>query len=310
MAPTAGSEEVTQKRVVMITGCSAGGIGDALAQAFHRTGKTRVFATGRNMSKMAHFAALGIETLQLDVESDESIQTCMKELAAATGGVLDVLINNSGVGYNIPLADVDLKTAQSVFNLNVFAVLAVTNTFLPLLLKSAACRRDPVIVNQVSISAATPVPFIGIYGASKAALAHLTDTMRLEMSCFGINVVNLMTGMVATNFGHNLKKSEPGQGASLPADSIFGPARAIVERCLAGGQFVESATPVDEYAEAIVAILQKKQKDPPARIWKGTSAFLVWFLRRFMPFTFPDGEMKKIGSLDEVTRLVKGGKAG
>ncbi|KEF55949.1 uncharacterized protein A1O9_07529 [Exophiala aquamarina CBS 119918] len=310
MATTGESEGVERKRVVLITGCSAGGIGDALAQAFHRTGKTRVFATARTMSKMAHFDGRGIETLQLDVESDDSIRNCVKELGAATGGVLDVLINNSGVGYNMPLADVDMKTAQSVFNLNVFAVLAVTNAFLPLLLKSAASSRDPVIVNQASISAATPVPFIGIYGASKAALAHLTDTMRLEMSCFGINVVNLMTGMVATNFGHNVRGAEPEQGVSLPADSIFGPARAIVERCLAGGQFVDSATPVDQYAEEIVAILQNKQRDPPARIWKGTSAFLVWFLRRFTPFTFPDREMRKMGSLDEVTRLVKGVKAG
>jgi len=262
------------------------------------------------MSKIAHFDAQGIETLQLDVESSESIQTCVKELAAATGGVLDVLINNSGAGYNMPLADVDIKTAQSVFNLNVFSVLAVTNAFLPLLLKSADSGRNPVIVNQVSISAATPVPFVGIYGASKAALAHLTDTMRIEMSCFGINVVNLMTGMVATNFGSNVKKPETEQEGLLPAGSIFSPARAIVEKCLSGEQFVTSAVPVDKYAEDIVSILQNKQRNPPARIWKGASAFLVWLLRRFMPHTFVDGEMKKMGNLDEVTRLVKGAKVG
>jgi 1-acylglycerone phosphate reductase len=257
---------------------------------------------------MAHFGALGIETLQLDVESEESIRTCVEEVIAATGGVLDVLINNSGAGYNMPLADVDLKVAQSLFNLNVFAVLAVTNAFLPLLLRSAASGRDPVIVNQTSISAATPVPYIGIYGASKAALAHLTDTMRIEMSCFGINVVNLMTGMVATNFGHNMKKSDPDQGASLPPNSIFGPARAIVEKCLAGGQFVQDATPVDEYAEAVVTTILKNPRYPPARIWKGASAFLVWFARRFMPFTFLDRDMRKMGNLDEVTRLVKDAK--
>lgn len=307
--PSAKETEIeTQKKVVLITGCSAGGIGDALAQAFHKTGKTRVFATARNMSKVAHFTALGIETLQLDVESDDSIRACVKEVVAATGGVLDVLINNSGAGYNMPLADVDLKVAKSVFNLNVFSVLAVTNAFLPLLLRSAASGRGPVIVNQASISAATPVPYIGIYGASKAALAHLTDTMRIEMSCFGINVVNLMTGMVATNFGHNLKTSEPKQGVSLPANSIFDPARAIVEKCLAGDHFVQDATPVDEYAEDVVTTLLKSPRSPPARIWKGASAFLVWFLRRFMPFTFPDRDMRKIGNLDAVTRLVKDAK--
>ena len=298
-----------KKRVVLITGCSAGSIGDALAQALHRTGKTRVFATARNPSKIAHFAALGIETLDLDVEDDGSIHTCVKKVEALTGGVLDILINNSGVGYNMPLADVDITIAQSVFNLNVFSVLTVTNAFLPLLMKSAASGRDPAIVNQVSISAATPVPWIGIYGASKAALAHLTDTMRVEMSCFGIHVVNLMTGMVATNFGSNTKKAEQGAEATLPANSIWAPARAVVERCLSGEAFTQAATPVDQYAEAVVAAIMKKPGNPPTRVWKGASAFLVWFARRFMPFTFLDGEMRKMGKLDEVTRLVKNANA-
>ncbi|KAK5053903.1 hypothetical protein LTR84_001865 [Exophiala bonariae] len=293
------------KRVVLITGCSQGSIGDALAQAFHRRNRTRVFATARNPSKIAHFAALGIETLQLDVEDEGSIRTCVKEVEILTGGVLDLLINNSGVGYNMPLADVDIAIAQSVFNLNVFSVLAVTNAFLPLLLRSAASGRDPVIANQVSISAATPVPWIGIYGASKAALAHLTDTMRVEMSCFGVHVVNLMTGMVATNFGSNTKKAEQGEEATLPTNSIWTPARAVVERCLAGEAFTQTAMPVDQYAEAVVKAIVEKPGNPPVRIWKGASAFLVWFARRFMPFTFLDSTVRKMGKLDEVARLVK-----
>lgn len=251
-----------RKKVALITGCSAGGIGDGLAQAFHRTGKIRVFATARNTSKMAHLGALGIETLQLDVEDETSIRTCVQEIEKASGGVLDILINNSGVGYNIPLADADLTIAQSVFNLNVFSVLAVTNAFLPLLLKSAAAGRDPAIVNQVSISATTSVPYIGIYAASKAALASLTDTMRLEMSCFGIHVVNLMTGIVATNFGSNTKKAEQANHATLPPDSIFAPARVIVERCLAGEHFSGAVMPVDEYSEAVVAAILKNPGNP------------------------------------------------
>lgn len=294
-----------RKRVVLITGCSAGSIGDGLAQALHRTGKIRVFATARNTSKIAHFGALGIETLQLDVEDETSIRACVKEVEEASGGVLDILINNSGVGYNMPLSDVDLTIAQSVFNLNVFSVLAVTNAFLPLLLKSAASGRNPAIVNQVSISATTPVPYIGIYAASKAALASLTDTMRVEMSCFGIHVVNLMTGMVATNFGSNTKKAGSGDKGTLPPDSIYGPARDIVERCIAGEQFSQAVMSVDEYAEAVVAAILKNPANPPARVWKGTSAFLVWFARRFMPFKFLDDTARKMGKLDEVTKLVK-----
>lgn len=95
---------------MLITGCSAGGLGDALAQAFHQTGKTRVIATGRNLSKMAHFKKLGIETLHLDVLSQASIDACVQDVSAKTNGVLDVLVNsnsNSGAGYHSPLSDVD-----------------------------------------------------------------------------------------------------------------------------------------------------------------------------------------------------------
>ncbi len=82
---------------VLITGCSEGGIGDALAIEFHSKG-ARVFATARNISKMKHLKAIGIETLSLDVTSPLSIDTAVATIDKATGGKLDILVNNSGIG--------------------------------------------------------------------------------------------------------------------------------------------------------------------------------------------------------------------
>ncbi len=81
----------------LITGCSKGGIGDALAQEFHKN-VVRVFATARNMVKVEHLKVLGIEVLQLDVLSPESIQMAAAEVLKATGGELDFLVNNAGGG--------------------------------------------------------------------------------------------------------------------------------------------------------------------------------------------------------------------
>ncbi len=81
----------------LITGCSKGGIGDALAQEFHKHG-VRVFATGRNMVKVEHLKLLAIEVLQPDVLSPESMRTAAAEVLKATGGELDFLINNAGGG--------------------------------------------------------------------------------------------------------------------------------------------------------------------------------------------------------------------
>jgi 1-acylglycerone phosphate reductase len=81
----------------LVTGCSVGGIGDAIAQALHRRG-LRVFATARTLSKIQHLKDMGMDVVQLDVTNPASVQQAVKTVNEATGGTLDVLINNSGVG--------------------------------------------------------------------------------------------------------------------------------------------------------------------------------------------------------------------
>jgi len=85
------------QKTVLITGCSAGGIGDALAKAFHKKG-LRVFATARNLAKVEQLKALGLDVLQLDVVDDESVKQAVEKIKEATGGTLDFLVNNSGGG--------------------------------------------------------------------------------------------------------------------------------------------------------------------------------------------------------------------
>ena len=93
----------TSKKTVLITGCSKGGIGDALAQEFHHRG-IRVLATGRNLSKLEHLRDFGIDTLPLDVEDSESIKAAVKAASELTDGKLDFLVNNSGMGKSPPFA--------------------------------------------------------------------------------------------------------------------------------------------------------------------------------------------------------------
>jgi len=85
------------KKSVLITGSSEGGIGDALARSFHKKG-LRVFATARNLTKVQHLKELGLEILPLDVTDDASIKQAVESVRAATGGTLDILVNNSGGG--------------------------------------------------------------------------------------------------------------------------------------------------------------------------------------------------------------------
>jgi NAD(P)-dependent dehydrogenase (short-subunit alcohol dehydrogenase family) len=85
------------QKTVFITGCSEGGIGDALAKSFHKKGM-RVFASARNVAKVQHLKDMGLDIVQLDVADEESIREAVETVKAATGGTLDFLVNNSGLG--------------------------------------------------------------------------------------------------------------------------------------------------------------------------------------------------------------------
>ena len=276
------------KRTVLITGCSDGGLGAALAIAFHKAG-LHVYATARNPSKMTQVASLGIETLTLDVQSDSSIVACVRKLSD-----LDILVNNAGAGYSIPVADMSIPEAKNLFDLNVWSYLAVTQAFLPLLLKSKG-----MIVNQTSLASLITLPFQSVYNASKAAMAMFSDSQRLELAPIGITVVDLKTGVVQSNFQ---KSHMEARELSLPKGSIYEPAKEAVEKAMRGDELASSGVPAPQWAEAVVQDLLKKK--PPPSIWRGSQAWLVW-IGTILPFGTLDGMARKMTGVDVVEKMVR-----
>jgi 1-acylglycerone phosphate reductase len=94
------------RKTVLITGCSLGGIGDALAQSFHRKGH-RVFATARDLSKVKHLRAMGLTTLQLDTVDESSVKSAVESVKEGISGTLDILVNNAGIGETLRLVAKD-----------------------------------------------------------------------------------------------------------------------------------------------------------------------------------------------------------
>ncbi|KAI9732244.1 MAG: hypothetical protein M1818_007563 [Claussenomyces sp. TS43310] len=277
------------KRTVLITGCSDGGLGAALAVAFHEAG-LHVYATARNASKMTHIASLGVETLTLDVLSDSSIAACVSKLSS-----LDILVNNAGAMMTMPVSDISIPEAKKLFDVNVWSYLAVAQAFLPLLLKSS----NGMIVNQTSIASVTSIPFQSAYNASKAALAMFSSGMRLELQAFGITVVELKTGIVRSNMiKNNLETKHP----SLPTGSIFEPAKEVVEESLRHDKFTESGMPTQQWAKLVVQDLLKKT--PPPIIWRGEQAAFAW-IGSILPFRILDGMLKKLTGLDVVEKIIQ-----
>ena len=173
----------SKQRSVLITGCSEGGIGDALAQAFHARG-LRVFATARDLSKVSHLQKLGLTILELEVTSESSIKDCVSSVTKLTGGTLDILVNNSGSGYSSPILDVDINQAKKIMDVNFFGRVAVTQGFAPLVIKSKG-----IILNIGSIGSACPSLWSAMYGATCAAVDQWNNVLRLELEPFGVRVV-------------------------------------------------------------------------------------------------------------------------
>ena len=280
----------SSKRSVLITGCSDGGLGSALAIAFHEAGM-HVYATARDPSKMEGLASLGIETLPLDVLSNSSIAACVSRLSS-----LDILVNNAGAQFTMPIADISIAEAKKLFDLNVWSYIAMTQAFLPLLLKSSS---GGMVVNQTSITSVTTLPFQGVYNASKSAIAMLSDTLRLELEAFGITVVDLKTGVVRSNLIKNLTETKT---VSLPEGSIYDPVKDVVEKALRQDGFEHQGMPAEQWAKSVVQDLLKKK--PPAVIWIGEQACLARFAT-IMPFGMFDGLVKKMTGMDIVEQKVR-----
>ncbi|KAE9976742.1 hypothetical protein BLS_001874 [Venturia inaequalis] len=279
-----------KERTVLITGCSDGGLGAALAIALHKAG-LHVYATARNPAKMATLTALGIETLKLDVERPESIGACVTEIGSRKGG-LDFLINNAGANYAMPFSDITVPKAKQLFDLNVWSYLEVTQAFLPLLLQSKG-----MVVNHTSIASVCTVPFQSTYNASKAAMAMFSNHQRLELAPFGIKVVDLKTGTVGSNF---FQKSAATQ--KLPESSMYLPARGPIERWLAGGDVKEKSMDTTVWAECVVAQLLKKR--PSSSIWAGADASKARFMK-ILPHGIRDSRFKKMTGLTELQTTLK-----
>lgn len=289
--------KVKTEKTALITGCSDGGLGAALCMAFREQGH-RVFATARNLEKMATLAAVdGITLLTLDVTSEESVEACAQQVATLTKGSLDILVNNAGRDYFQSLLDSTIEEAKGLFDTNVYAILRVIKSFLPLLRKS---QNRPLIANNTSVSAVVPLPFNGVYNASKAAASMLTENLRIELSPLNIRVVELRTGAVSSNILTN-RSVERNPSRRLPETSPYWVIRQHLER-LSEGIAAETRITADQWAESVVIELLKN--NVPIQIWKGGSVGLVW-LSTFLPVGSLDNTLKKDSGLLEMENLAK-----
>ncbi|MFJ9448063.1 SDR family oxidoreductase [Kitasatospora sp. NPDC101235] len=218
---------VIEGSVALVTG-GRRGIGKAFVEELLRRGAKKVYATAR---KPAPSPDERVEVLPLDVTDDVSVAAL-----AERAPDVDLVFNNAGVLHPGPLLTADLRLVRETFETNVFGPLRIARAFAPVL----AARGGGALVDMHSLLSWGAGA--GAYGASKAALWSLTNSLRLELAAQGTQVVGVHLGFADTDMV-----------AAIPVEkiSVADVARIVLD----GVERGESEILVDDATRTIKAAL-------------------------------------------------------
>jgi len=255
---------VSSSEVVFVTGALRG-IGRAVALEFARRGH-KVYGGGR--SRPEDFDELPFTGLALDVTDEESVGAAVKRIMDECDRI-DVLVNNAGLSHCGPLEETPFDYVREVFETNYFGLLRCVNAVLPAMRNQGS----GTIANIGSAAGKIGIPFQGHYSASKFALEGLSESLRYELLEFGIRVLLIEPGDVATDIWERTKTPV---AESSPYSRSMGRFLTVKEKEMSG-----QATPPEEVAKDIANIILSKTtvfRRPVAKM-----AGMLLFLRKILP---------------------------
>ncbi|MGM9886907.1 MAG: oxidoreductase [Lactococcus sp.] len=236
------------KQVALITGASSG-IGFATAVALKKAGYT-VYGAARRLEKLEALRKYDINIVSLDVTDDTSMEQCIKTIFDAERRI-DVLVNNAGYGSFGAVEDVPMTEARRQIEVNVFGLARMTQLVLPVM----RGQKSGKIVNISSMGGKIWTPFGAWYHATKFAVEGFSDSLRLEVKPFGIDVILIEPGGIATDWGeiaaeHLIESSSEGAYKTLALSGA-----ASLRKMYTGNQL----TSPDVIANCIRKAVQKKK---------------------------------------------------
>lgn len=199
--------------VALVTGANRG-LGRAIAAALVAAGAKKVYAASRSGDPIG---LEGTVPIRIDVTDPETVRA-----AALACPDVTLLINNAGVaGFGGPVSAPSMDTARHEMEVNYFGTLTTTRSFAPVI----SANGGGTIVNVASILAYGPIPQVGTYSATKAAVLSMTQSLRGELAPKNIQVLALCPAFVDTDM---IAKVD--QPKMTPEDV----ANALVEGVIAG----------------------------------------------------------------------------
>jgi short-subunit dehydrogenase len=217
---------------VVVTGASSG-IGRSLAFVLANRGAVLTLAARRR--ELLESVALEIVDGRRGGPSPVAVPcdvTVPEQVSALVGGTIerlgavDVLVNNAGVSVYGAAVRTSLDDYRSVMDVNFFGALNCMHEALPFMMR----RESGVIVNVATVAALHGVPYLGAYGASKAALVSLSESLRAELKGTGVRVTVVYPGYTRTAIFETEKNVG---GARRPSGRYADP--AVVAEAIARG---------------------------------------------------------------------------
>ncbi|KAI0275313.1 NAD-P-binding protein [Gloeopeniophorella convolvens] len=254
---------IMSPKVVLVTGCSEGGIGFHLAKEFALQG-CKVYATARKMERMQGLRQHDqIVLLVLDVTDDVAVRTVVSNIIEQEGKI-DIVVNNAGVGSCGPVLETPLEHVQMAFNVNVHGVLRVSQAAFP----HMAARKQGMFITIGSVAGNNTMPWGGIYSSTKTAVHAITNVLDMECRPFNIKVLLVAPGVVQSNLPIN-------QSYRPPPDTLYAKYTNSILARLSMGKSMKQM-PTDVFAKQVVT--KALAPDPPKYMSMGAGATFVWLL--------------------------------
>ena len=285
---------------VLVTG-GTDGLGRAAGVLLAERGY-RVFAGGRNADRrraLDQFALernLSLETLELDVCDDASVNSCVSEVERRSGPV-DVLVNNAGIAIGAAMEEISLADLRKQYETNVFGLLRVTQRVLPNMRR----RRRGRIINMSSIAGKIASPILGPYSSSKHAVEAIGDSMRLELYPFGIFVVLIEPGYIETSMNRTAAELSSAYAKAAESSAY----RGVYQGFLKSWEKTRQAAK-DRPEDCARVILQAMEDDPARPRYVVTRpAKIAAVMRRITPDRALDHRMRKEFGLEQLRETLE-----
>ncbi|PYR70429.1 MAG: short-chain dehydrogenase [Acidobacteria bacterium] len=272
-----GCNVPSEPNVVLVTGASSG-FGLLAAIGLAKRG-CHVFAGVRSpdrealVHESASAAGTAVRTVRLDVTDARQIEQAVGDVLAAAGRI-DVLVNNAGFGMGGFFEDITDEELRRQFDTNFFGLAAVTRAVLP----GMRIRRSGRVINISSIAGRIAQPALSAYSASKFALEGLSESLRLELMLYGIDVVLIEPGTYKTDiWGRNRGFAQRAQDPSSPYYAMSQRLTTIVDR------MVEKVGRDPAEVGELICRVATMTRRPRMRYTTGPNVRLELAMRRFIP---------------------------